>query len=146
MDYMSAFEISASGMAVEKTRLDTIAMNLANANTVKGPGGNAYQPSRVLAAPKTSEFESHMQGLSEAKLPAGVEVVGIEPMNVEPRLVYEPSHPYANEKGYVEYPGVNTVTEMVHLIEATRSYEANVKALNAAKSMALKALEIGRQK
>lgn len=146
MDYLSAFEISASGMAAEKTRLETIAMNLANANTPQRANETAYQPSRVLTAPKVSEFEAQLQDLSEAKLPAGVDVIGIEPMNVEPRLVYEPSHPFADKKGYVKYPGVNTVTEMLHLIEATRSYEANVKALNAAKAMALKALEIGRQK
>lgn len=145
MDYLNAFEISASGMAVEKTRLETIALNLANANTAKGVDGTAYKPLRVLAAPKI-DFESQLQGVAGANLPAGVEVTAVQQTNAEPRLVYEPGHPYANKNGYVEYPGVNSVTEMLHLIEATRSYEANVKALNAAKSMALRALEIGRQK
>ena len=146
MDYMSAFEISGSGMAVEKARLDTISLNLANANTTKGVNGESFKPLRVLASPKASEFEAQLLSLGQPQLPAGVEIDSIQPMDVEPRLVFEPNHPHANAKGYVEYPGVNTVSEMVHLIEATRSYEANVKALNAAKSMALRALEIGRQK
>lgn len=140
MDMFSAFEISAAGMNVERLRLDTSALNLANANTTRGPDGAMFQPLRVVARP-TASFPSLLAGYSAAVdvLP-DVEVV---PADTPPREVYDPGHPDADDRGFVAYPGVNPVSEMVHLIEITRAYEANVRALNAAKSMALKALEIG---
>lgn len=145
MDYVSAFNISASGMAVEKTRLEIMAINLANANSSRAKNGEIYKPLKVITAPKSQVFESILQNYSN-KIPAGVEVVDIVSSQVNPRLVKDPGHPHADENGFVAYPSVNTVTEMVSLIEATRAYEANVKALNAAKSMALRALEIGSQR
>ena len=142
MDYMTSFDISASGMAVEKMRLDIMALNLANANSTRANGGGVYQPLKVISAAKTASFDSELvkQGFVDM---SGAQVIDIRPVETEPRLVFDPNHPDANEKGYVSYPNINPVSEMVTLIEATRAYEANVKAMNAAKSMALRALEIG---
>lgn len=142
MDYMASFDISASGMAVEKMRLDIMALNLANANTTRADGGGVYKPLKVISGAKITSFDSELirQGMANI---AGAQIVDIRPIDTEPRLVFDPNHPDANEKGYVSYPNVNPVSEMVTLIEATRAYEANVKAMNAAKSMALRALEIG---
>lgn len=147
MDYYSAFEISASGMALEKVRLDTLSLNLANANTTRAEGGGLYRPLRVIAqAGSASAFEGRLDAARDARLPQGVRVADIAVENVAPRLVYDPGHPDADARGFVAYPNINPVSEMVTLIEAVRGYEANVRALNAAKAMALSALEIGREK
>lgn len=147
MDYYSAFEISASGMAIEKLRLDTLALNLANANTSRSEGGSLYQPLRVVANARTaSDFDTRLSSLLAGNYPAGVELADIETLDVAPRQVYDPGHPDADERGFVAFPNINPVSEMVTLIDAVRGYEANVRALNAAKTMALSALEIGRQR
>jgi len=142
MDYMASFDISASGMAVEKTRLDIMALNLANANTTRVKGGGVYQPLKVISTAQTANFDNELVRQGQVNL-AGAQILEIRPVETEPRLVFDPNHPDANAKGYVSYPNVNPVSEMVTLIEATRAYEANVKAMNAAKTMALHALEIG---
>ena len=151
MDYLEAFAISAAGMAVERTRVDVAALNLANANTVQTPGGRSYEPSRVIArsisaaGSSARSFAEQLDlahdegGLSGLVLPEA----SIEPSLVTPRMVYEPGHPFANDRGFVAYPGVDSATEMVTLMTALRSYEANVAALNAARTLALRALEIG---
>ena len=141
MDYFSAFAISGSGMSVEKLRLDVTALNLANANSTRAGTGALYQPLTVISSAKAGGFAAAIASAGNAALGAQVTEVRAQP--VPPRLVYEPSHPDADAKGFVAYPGINTVHEMVTLISATRAYEANVAALNAAKVMALKALEIG---
>lgn len=143
MDYLAAFDISASGMAVEKYRLDVVALNLANANSTRGVNGELYQPLRVISGAKNS-FANQLD-IFASNQALGAEVVDVRPTNQEPRMVFDPSHPDADTKGYVAYPNVNTVSEMMTLIEATRAYEANVKAMNAARSMALQALDIGRK-
>jgi len=142
MDYMASFDISASGMAVEKMRLDIMAMNLANANSTRGPDGEVYKPLKVVSAARTAQFENELAKYGSTNL-SGAEIVDVLPVDKEPRIVFDPNHPDADERGYVRYPNINTVAEMMVLIEATRAYEANVKAMNAAKSMALRALEIG---
>jgi len=141
MDYFSAFAISGSGMSVEKLRLDVTALNLANVNSTRGGAGTLYQPLTVVSTAKSGAFAAALAGAGNAALGAKVYEVRPSPMPV--RLVYEPSHPDADGKGFVAYPGINSVNEMVTLIAATRAYEANVAALNAAKVMALKTLEIG---
>ncbi|CAM3548062.1 flagellar basal body rod protein FlgC [Paracidovorax anthurii] len=135
MDYSRAFAISASGMTLERTRVEVASLNLANANTVAGPDGKLYQPLRVVA--RTSFGDAVAQGL-EAR-----HSVSLEPVQQGPRMVYEPGHPMANARGFVAYAGVDTATEMVTLMGAMRSYEANVAAMNTSRNMALKALEIG---
>ena len=146
MDYRSAMAISASGMAVEKTRLDVTALNLANASSTRA-GGALYQPLTVISAPRQSAAFARAMAAwgraAPAALPRGVEVVEVRATGVPPRLVYEPSHPDADAKGYVAYPGINPVTEMVNIIAATRAYEANLAAMNAARTMAQRALDIG---
>lgn len=145
MDYFSVFDISASGMEVQKTRLDIVALNLANANTTRTVEGGPYKPLGVVIGEKIgADFEGMFNSISRQYL-AGAEVAAIQPLTVEPRLAYEPEHPDADEKGFVAYPDINPVSEMVKLMESTRAYEANVKAINAAKTMALRALEIGEQ-
>ncbi|MEJ2612506.1 MAG: flagellar basal body rod protein FlgC [Candidatus Thiodiazotropha sp.] len=146
MDYYSAFEISASGMALEKVRLDTLSLNLANANTTRAEDGGPYRPLRVIArARDAADFEGRIDAMMNGRSPGGVMATEIVAQEVEPRLVYDPGHPDANDKGFVAYPNINPVSEMVTMIEAVRGYEANVRALNAAKAMALSALEIGRE-
>lgn len=144
MDYLSVFDISGSGMSYERTRLDVTAINIANANTTQGIDGTPFKPLRVVASPRmVSDFDS-MLSRSISHLPvAGVEVHEIRQLQAEPRMAYDPGHPDADEKGFVAYPSINTASEMINLISATRSYEANVRAMNAAKSMSLKALQIG---
>lgn len=144
MDYLAAFDISASGMAVEKTRLDTVAMNLANTKSTNSVNGAPYKPLKVISGTRMN-FDSYLNQLAEGNSPFGAQVLEVKEMDVSPKLVYEPGHPHANGDGFVAYPNINPVTEMLTLIEATRTYEANVKAFNAAKSMALQALEIGRK-
>jgi flagellar basal-body rod protein FlgC len=146
MDYRSAMAISASGMAVERTRLDVIALNIANADSTRA-GGKLYEPLTVISGPRDAlgfERMLALQGwVTQANLPTGVEVREIRPTGAAPRLVYEPGHPDADAKGFVAHPGVNPLREMVGIIAATRAYEANLAALNATRTMAGRALEIG---
>jgi len=150
MDYTQAFAISAAGMSVERTRVDVAAVNLANANTVQAADGNVFKPLRAVARAANSAVATFADlvdptgvlapaSLSAAALPT----VSVEAADVIPRQVYEPGHPFANTKGFVSYPGVDTAVEMVTMMSATRAYEANVAAMNAARTMALKALDIG---
>ncbi len=141
MDAASVFAISAAGMAVERTRVEVAAMNLAHANTVQESGGPAYRPLRVVpqagALPFTRAVDEGLAALSQP-------VVSVEDAAAAPRKVHDPGHPFADGQGYVAYPGVDTATEMVTLMSAMRAYEANVAALNTARTLALKTLEIGR--
>lgn len=135
MKIFKAMEISASGLTAERLRMDLIAGNLANINTTRTEDGGPYRRKSAVFAEK---LDAARRGGS------GVRVVSVRSDENEPRLVYEPEHPDASADGYVAYPNIDIVREMVDMITATRSYEANVTALNATKSMFLKALEIGR--
>lgn len=144
MDYFAAFDISASGMEVQKVRLDTVALNLANVNTTRSGAGGPYQPLEVLVGERTHlSFATMVQGYHGQY--RGAEVVDIVAQGGPPRLVHNPDHPDAGADGMVAFPNVNPVSEMVNLMETTRAYEANVRAINAAKTMALRALEIGER-
>jgi flagellar basal-body rod protein FlgC len=143
MDYAQVFAISAAGMELERTRVEVTALNLANANTVQSAGGQTYQPMRVVARSSVIGSPDSFENLMDQGLMAAGPTANVVPTLAQPRLVYEPDHPDANDKGFVTYPGVDTATEMVTLMGATRAYEANVVAMNAARSMALKALDIG---
>lgn len=134
MDYTQTFAISSIGMTLERTRVEVAALNLANANSVADPDGNVYRPLRVIA--RAAFANSVTEGLNAP-------LVQIEPTQQAPRVVYEPGHPLANAGGFVTYAGVDTASEMVTMMGAMRSYEANVAAMNTARNMALKALEIG---
>jgi flagellar basal-body rod protein FlgC len=152
MDYSRAFAISAAGMTLERTRVEVAAMNLANANTVQGVDGTSYQPMRVIATAATlvrpedfgQALDRESQGLGAPGLQGfAVPQAVVEPSGLAPRRVYEPGNPYADAKGYVAYAGVDTAAEMVAMMSASRSYEANIAAMNMSKTMALKALQIG---
>ncbi len=144
MGMFSAIDSAASGLTAERLRMDVISNNIANVNTTRTAEGGPYKRQSVVFAPRSNN-KSFTQILSnEMDTGAGVRVVGITKDNSPSRLVYEPNHPDANQDGYVEMPNINIVSEMVDMITATRAYEANVTAVNSAKSMALKALEIGK--
>lgn len=141
MSFFTAIDASASGLTAERLRLDTIANNIANINTTRTPQGGPYRRQQVV-------FESALQdqGLwtkgARGSLGSGVRVAGIAADNSPPIMVYNPEHPDANQEGYVATPSINIVREMVDLISASRSYEANITALNAAKSMTMRSLDI----
>jgi len=142
MDYLAAFAISGSGMAVEKLRLDVTAVNLANVNSSRTVDGALFRPMRVLSGPRADpRFEAALAAWGVQL--GGAEVQQVQPTDTPPRMVLEPGHPDADSRGFVSYPGINPVAEMTNLVTAVRAYEANVVALNAAKTMAQKALEIG---
>ncbi len=132
-----SFDISASGLTAQRLRMDTIANNLANVNTTRTERGGPYRRQMPVFQARDS-FAQTVAGLG------GVRVIQIAEDTDPPRLVYDPAHPDADVNGYVHMPNVNVVTEMVDMISASRAYEANIAAMNAAKSMAMKALEIGR--
>ncbi len=142
--------ISASGMTAQRLRMDLISQNIANVNTTRDEDGEPYRRQTVLFAEQQSDtfgsiLEKTSLGRSKKVNGNGVQVVGIVEDHVtEMKKVYDPSHPDADEEGYVSYPNVNTVTEMTNLIDASRSYEANVTAFNATKNMLLKGLEVGK--
>ena len=145
MDFLSAIRISTSGLNAQRTRMNVVSSNLANINTTRTPEGGPYRKKEVIvsATPAKDKFGQELQSTLEGKLKEAKASDVVEDQSA-PRLVYEPSHPDANEEGYVAYPNINLMQEMVNLMSASRSYEANVTAINASKSLALKALELGR--
>ncbi|MBQ2238890.1 MAG: flagellar basal body rod protein FlgC [Lachnospiraceae bacterium] len=144
MSIFSAMNISATGMTAQRVRMDVISQNLANVNTTRNDSGTTYRRQTVVMEAQTSrEFASALNqalGLTGT----GVKVTHIVEDMSDLRMVYEPTHPDADENGYVHYPNVNSVTEMTNLIDASRAYEANAAAFNAAKTMAMKGLELGK--
>lgn len=145
MDTFGVFDISAAGMNLERLRLDTSAMNLANAHTTAGPDGVRYRPLKVIAEPGALSFENIFGGLTRSAA-TPLHNIEVRALETAVRRVHEPGHPDADEQGFVTYPDVNPVSEMVNLVSITRAYEANVRVMNAAKSMALKALDIGGER
>lgn len=143
MNYQQTFAISAAGMDLERKRVDMATLNLANANTVVNPDGTGFHPMRVVARSVAGAFPAMVGALSARDVNAAGALVSVEPLDVTPRQAYEPGHPYADERGIVRYAGVDTAGEMVTMMGAIRSYEANVAAMNTTRQMALKALEIG---
>ncbi len=151
MRLFTAMDISGSGLTAQRLRLDLIAANLANADTTRTEQGGPYRRQIAVLAPRggTNIFSGYLGAALGRSTGAtggvgGVRVEAIVQDQTPFKLKYDPSHPDADENGYVKLPNVNVVTEMVDMIEATRAYEANVTAINSAKTMALKALEIGR--
>lgn len=144
MSVFGALDTSASGMTAQRLRTDLIAQNIANVNTTRDQNGNVYKRKTVLFEEKSATSFSNALSVAIGSKSKGVKVTKIIEDPSEGRKVYDPSHPDADKDGYVTYPNVNTVTEMTNLIDASRSYEANVTAFNATKSMTLKALEIGK--
>ncbi|MFO7600274.1 MAG: flagellar basal body rod protein FlgC [Candidatus Desulfacyla sp.] len=145
MNYLNAFRISASGMTAQRLRMDIATSNLANINTTRTREGGPYRRKDVVfeSQPVPGSFKNALQSSMPGKL-AGVKVSEIIEDPRPPISKHDPQHPDADEKGYIQVPRINLMEEMVNMMSATRSYEANVTAIKATKDMALKALEIGR--
>lgn len=156
MRFLDTIDISASGLTAQRLRMDTIASNIANVETTRVENGRGpYRRQVVVFEARTSRIPgkvpaNNFESLLEEKMAnmgSGVRVKEIRSVdeNEQPfRRVYDPSHPDADEQGYVNYPNVNIVEEMINMISATRAYEANAKVIEASKSMAMRALDIGR--
>lgn len=145
MPFLSGIDICSSGLTAQRLRMDAIANNLANSSTTRTPRGGPYRRQVVIFESRLSAAGNFKQVLQEQlNYQGGVRVKAIKEDDAPFRRVYDPSHPDAGEDGYVNYPNVNVVAEMVDMIGASRSYEANVTALNSIKGMAMKALDIGR--
>ncbi len=166
MGMFTAFDITASGLTAERYRMDTIAENIANTNTTRTGDGTPYRRKVVVFETKETKQDRHSFGrvlstivgtgraqqnhdrniVSDDLIGYGVKIPKIEedtdtPMN----MVYDPSHPDADENGYVTYPNVNTITEMTNLIDANRAYEANATVFNASKSMMNTGLQLAQK-
>lgn len=145
MSAMNGMNVSASGMTAQRLRMDIISQNIANVNTTRDEYGSPYKRKAVVFAEKNVTPFGEILMKTAGTAGNGVKVTKIVEDNETPmRKVYDPSHPDADEDGYVSFPNVNIVQEMTDLIDATRSYEANVTAFNASKNMALKGLEVGK--
>ncbi|HHT87938.1 MAG TPA: flagellar basal body rod protein FlgC [Clostridiales bacterium] len=144
MSAFSGMNISASGMTAQRLRMDIISQNIANVNTTRDENGEPYRRKAVVFAEKDATPFQEVFMRTAGIIGNGVKVSGIIEDSKPMRKVYDPNHPDADEEGYVTYPNVNIVQEMTDLIDATRSYEANVTAFNATKNMALKGLEVGK--
>jgi flagellar basal-body rod protein FlgC len=147
MDFFTSLDVSASALTAERTRMNLISNNLANANATRTAEGGPYKrKDAVFATQKGAQAFSDKlaQATKGAVPPQGVQVVEIVEDQRPPRMQFDPNHPDADSQGYVAMPNVNVVEEMADMIAATRAYEANVTAVQAAKAMALKTLEISR--
>lgn len=149
MAFLSSFDISASAMSAQRLRMDIAAENIANVDTTRTEAGGPYRRKDVLfesfgAGSFQEAMRSASRGNGFASRHAGVRVAGIIEDTRELKRVYNPDHPDADEEGYVNLPNVDVLKETVDSMSATRSYEANVTALNAMKLMAQKALDIGK--
>ena len=145
MNVLDALNISSSGLTAQRIRMDLISSNLANINTTRTLEGGPYKKKEAVFAayPQSQSFKSLLRS-HESGTPSEVKVAGIINDSRPPVLKFDPGHPDADEKGFVAMPNINLIEEMVNMISASRSYEANVTAIDATKKMALKALEIGR--
>lgn len=144
MDFFTAMRIASSGLTVQRTRMNLTTSNLANVETTRTAEGGPYQRrSAVVAAVPLSETFEEVFGDALHDKTHSAEVVTVTADDTQGRLVYDPSHPDADAEGYVEMPNVNVITEMVDMLTASRTYEANVTAIKALKGMANNAIEIG---
>lgn len=148
MSMFSAFDINASGLTAQRYRMDIISENVANASTTRTSDGTPYRRKVVTFAQRSDQTTFHhvLSRERDNYSGKGVAVSGVyEDTWSEMNMVYDPSHPDADENGYVTYPNVNIITEMTNLIDSSRAYEANATAFNASKSMAQRGLDMGRQ-
>jgi flagellar basal-body rod protein FlgC len=145
MDLFKSMGISASGLQAQRVMVNAISTNLANVHTTRTDEGGPYRRKQAIFS--TSPLPQNFPELLSTRMgqqPTGVKAEVVEDFNRRGEMIYDPSHPDADESGLVSLPNVNVVEEMVSLLGAMRSYEANVTAFNTAKQMAMKALEIGR--
>lgn len=138
---MHAMEISRTGLDVEWRRMEVIAENLANASTVRAADGSLYQARTLVSGPR-GMFGAHLNGADSAGLD-GVEIYSIDTDRRAPRMVHDPANPQADANGMVAYPDIDHAGQMAMMVRTTRAYEANIVAMNMARDMYAKALEIG---
>lgn len=147
MGYFSSLDIGASALTAQRLRMDTISQNIANVNTTRTENGGPYRRKAVIFEEKSPNvpFSDYLSDNNKEKFVGnGVRVARIVEDQTPFKRMYEPGHPDADEEGYVLMPNVDVITEMVNMISATRAYEANVTSINTTKSMAMRALDIGR--
>ena len=138
MSLFNVFNVSGSAVSAQSQRLNIVASNLSNADTVAGPDGKAYKARQVV-------FQTLLMGdRGQPFAAAGVGVSEITESQAEGRRVFDPKHPRADAEGYVTYSNVNTVEEMVNMMSASRSYQNNIEVMNTARSLLLKTLQIGQ--
>lgn len=144
MDFETSMKISASGLSAHRAWINVVSANLANVNTTKTANGKPYERRAIVyeSVPATP-FEQSLDAAMDEELQK-VRVTEIAPDGRDFKTIYDPSHPDADEQGMVQMPNINPVEEMANLMIATRSYEANLAAMNTAKQLALKAMEIGK--
>lgn len=145
MDFLTSLKISSSALGANRKRMGAISSNIANAQTTQTAEGGPYRKKEVVfgSEPARESFADILEGEINEKAQS-VHATEVISSNRPPILKYEPNHPNANEKGYVAYPDINVMEEMADMISASRAYEANISAMNTTKSMAMKALEIGK--
>ncbi|WP_343248387.1 flagellar basal body rod protein FlgC [Diplocloster hominis] len=144
MGYLDSLNITGSALTAERFRTDIILQNLANQNTTRTEEGGPYRRRQVVLRERPLDFKSELDQAYRNVQNGGVYVEEVVESQNDLVPVYDPEHPDADEEGYVMMPNVNSAEEMVDLMAATRAYEANLTALNVAKAMAMKALEIGK--
>ena len=147
MGLFDAFDINATGMTAQRFRMDIISQNVANANTTRTSDGSPYVRKVVTFTEKDSQTPFHhvLNKATDRYSGKGVKINGVyEDKESQMNMVYDPSHPDADENGYVLYPNVNIITEMTNLIDASRSYEANATAFTSSKNIATRGLSIGK--
>ncbi|MDH5763064.1 MAG: flagellar basal body rod protein FlgC [Nitrospinota bacterium] len=144
MDFLTSMQIGASGLTAQRQRMDAIASNLANIETTRTPEGGPYKRKDVMFTALPLDDFANTLNDALADQVRRVAVTEVVEDQSPPTMVYNPSHPDADPEGYVAMPNINLMEEMVNLINATRSFEANVQSVNAAKSMALRAIDLGR--
>ena len=142
MGILTAIEVAATGLSAQRRRIELLIGNLVNAHTTQAPDKEPYRRRDVVltSTPPNSNFASAFDSAVDAI--RGVEITQVAVDRSDPIRRYEPGHPHADKDGYVTYPNINAMMEMVNVMTATRSYEANLQAVNAAKEMASKTLEI----
>jgi len=145
MDFLSSLNISGSGLTAQKLRMDVISQNIANAEVTRTENGTPYRRKMVVLSSINGggSFREALDKATKVKT-SGVQVRSVVEDQSALVPVYNPTHPDADEEGYVMLPNVNTAQEMIDMLGASRAYEANITAFNATKAMVLKALEIGR--
>jgi flagellar basal-body rod protein FlgC len=145
---LEILKTAGSALTAQRLRMDVVASNLANSEATSTPEGGPYKRERVVFGPvlrdSLSKLADSADGIASGAATGGVEVKGIVQDDEDPRMVFDPTHPDADADGFVAYPNIDMVTEMTDMLSASRSYEANITIVNVAKSMAQRALDIGR--
>ncbi|MBZ0133175.1 MAG: flagellar basal body rod protein FlgC [Rhodocyclaceae bacterium] len=139
MSMLNVYNIAGSALSAQSMRLNAVASNLANADSVAGPDGQPYRAKQVVFAATSVEGGAKLEGAA-----MGVRVTGVVEDLAPPRIIFDPKNPAANEQGFVTMPNVNVVEEMVNMISASRAYQSNVEVMNTAKTLMQKTLALGQ--